>query len=37
MHYSGHGGFVEDDNGDEDDRYDVTMIPVDFQQAGQIR
>lgn len=37
VHYSGHGGFVEDDNGDEDDRYDVTMIPVDFQQAGQIR
>ena len=37
VHYSGHGGFVEDDDGDEDDGYDETMIPVDFERAGQIR
>lgn len=37
VHYSGHGGFVEDDDGDEEDGYDETMIPVDFQSAGQIR
>lgn len=36
-HYSGHGGRLEDDNGDEDDGYDETLIPVDFQKAGQIR
>mmetsp|Transcript_6987 Transcript_6987/g.10403 ORF Transcript_6987/g.10403 Transcript_6987/m.10403 type:complete len:326 (+) Transcript_6987:57-1034(+) len=37
IHYSGHGGRVEDDNGDEDDGYDETLIPVDFQRKGQIR
>ena len=37
IHYSGHGGRVEDDNGDEDDGYDETLIPVDFQWKGQIR
>lgn len=35
-HYSGHGGQVRDENGDEDDGYDETLIPVDFQQTGQI-
>lgn len=35
-HYSGHGGRVRDENGDEDDGYDETLIPVDFQSAGQI-
>lgn len=37
FHYSGHGGRVEDDDGDEEDGYDETLIPVDFQSAGQIR
>ena len=37
VHYSGHGGFVPDDDGDEEDGYDETMIPVGFQSAGQIR
>mmetsp|Transcript_22066 Transcript_22066/g.35878 ORF Transcript_22066/g.35878 Transcript_22066/m.35878 type:complete len:316 (+) Transcript_22066:105-1052(+) len=37
IHYSGHGGRVEDQDGDEDDGYDETLIPVDFQSAGQIR
>lgn len=37
FHYSGHGGRLEDDDGDEDDGYDETLIPVDYQSAGQIR
>ena len=32
-----HGGRVQDDNGDEDDGYDETLIPIDFQRKGQIR
>ena len=36
LHYSGHGGRVRDTNGDEDDGYDETLIPVDFERAGQI-
>lgn len=36
-HYSGHGGRLPDDNGDEDDGWDETLIPVDFKTAGQIR
>ena len=37
FHYSGHGGRVKDDDGDEEDGYDETLIPVDYQKAGQIR
>lgn len=37
VHYSGHGGKVRDDNGDEADGYDETLIPVDYASAGQIR
>lgn len=37
IHYSGHGGHVEDQDGDEEDGRDETLIPVDFQSAGQIR
>ena len=36
-HYSGHGGRLPDDNGDENDGYDETLIPLDFQKCGQIR
>jgi len=36
-HYSGHGGKLRDDNGDEKDGYDETLVPVDFKQTGQIR
>lgn len=36
IHYSGHGGNVPDTSGDEEDGYDETLIPVDFQSAGQI-
>eukprot|EP00612_Vaucheria_litorea_P003337 CAMPEP_0171461466 /NCGR_PEP_ID=MMETSP0945-20130129/5903_1 /TAXON_ID=109269 /ORGANISM="Vaucheria litorea, Strain CCMP2940" /LENGTH=1068 /DNA_ID=CAMNT_0011987819 /DNA_START=86 /DNA_END=3292 /DNA_ORIENTATION=+ len=37
LHYSGHGGSIEDDNGDEEDGRDETIIPVDFKKFGQIR
>jgi hypothetical protein len=36
-HYSGHGGKVRDDDGDEKDGYDETLVPVDYESAGQIR
>ena len=36
-HYSGHGGKLIDDDGDEKDGYDETLIPVDYESAGQIR
>ena len=35
-HYSGHGGSVKDYSGDEEDGFDETLIPVDFQRSGQI-
>jgi hypothetical protein len=34
--FSGHGGNTEDLNGDEDDGWDETLIPVDFRENGQI-
>lgn len=37
LHYSGHGGQLPDDNGDEKDGYDETLVPLDYQRAGQIR
>eukprot|EP00238_Polyblepharides_amylifera_P001909 CAMPEP_0196601840 /NCGR_PEP_ID=MMETSP1081-20130531/96119_1 /TAXON_ID=36882 /ORGANISM="Pyramimonas amylifera, Strain CCMP720" /LENGTH=291 /DNA_ID=CAMNT_0041927735 /DNA_START=415 /DNA_END=1290 /DNA_ORIENTATION=- len=37
FHYSGHGGNVKDDSGDEADGRDETLIPVDYETAGQIR
>ncbi|KAL7543760.1 hypothetical protein ACHAXR_013058 [Thalassiosira sp. AJA248-18] len=36
LHYSGHGGSVKDTDGDEEDGMDETLIPVDYQKAGQI-
>ncbi|CAO3585917.1 unnamed protein product [Absidia cylindrospora] len=40
FHYSGHGGSVKDVSGDEDDGYDETIYPVDFEdyegESGQI-
>eukprot|EP01101_Sappina_pedata_P009866 TRINITY_DN597_c0_g1_i2.p1 TRINITY_DN597_c0_g1~~TRINITY_DN597_c0_g1_i2.p1 ORF type:complete len:368 (+),score=57.83 TRINITY_DN597_c0_g1_i2:23-1105(+) len=36
FHYSGHGGTEEDKNGDEEDGYDETIMPLDFKKAGQI-
>lgn len=37
VHYSGHGGYLKDDNGDEPDRRDETLVPLDYNTAGQIR
>ena len=37
MHYSGHGGQLRDDAGDEADGYDETLVPLDYQTKGQIR
>ncbi len=34
---AGHGSRVRDQDGDEDDGYDETLVPVDFQRSGQIR
>jgi len=34
---SGHGGKLRDNDGDEADGYDETLIPVDYARAGQIR
>ncbi|KAI8072951.1 caspase domain-containing protein [Gongronella butleri] len=40
FHYSGHGGSVQDVSGDEDDGFDETIYPVDFEsyegESGQI-
>eukprot|EP01001_Neometanema_parovale_P007266 NODE_357_length_2608_cov_73.154125_g337_i0.p1 GENE.NODE_357_length_2608_cov_73.154125_g337_i0~~NODE_357_length_2608_cov_73.154125_g337_i0.p1 ORF type:complete len:582 (-),score=155.72 NODE_357_length_2608_cov_73.154125_g337_i0:206-1951(-) len=36
FHYSGHGGQQRDTHGDEADGKDETIIPVDYQSAGQI-
>merc|ERR1719424_2681516 len=36
LHYSGHGGQKEDRTGDEKDGKDETILPCDFQSAGQI-
>ncbi|GBC07580.1 hypothetical protein RclHR1_07540018 [Rhizophagus clarus] len=36
FHYSGHGGQAPDLDGDEDDGYDETIMPLDFQKNGQI-
>ncbi|RHZ62423.1 hypothetical protein Glove_340g31 [Diversispora epigaea] len=36
FHYSGHGGQQIDPDHDEDDGYDETIMPLDFQTAGQI-
>jgi len=34
--YSGHGAQVPDLDGDEDDKFDEAIVPVDFQHAGLI-
>ena len=36
VHYSGHGSQTRDVSGDEESGKDQTMVPVDYQQAGQI-
>ncbi|MCJ1400792.1 hypothetical protein MMC11_004000 [Xylographa trunciseda] len=36
LHYSGHGGQVRDPDGDRASGFDDTIVPVDFEQNGQI-
>jgi hypothetical protein len=37
LNLTGHGGRLPDQNGDEEDGWDSTLIPVDFVDNGQIR
>ncbi|KAF8313385.1 peptidase C14, caspase domain-containing protein [Amanita rubescens] len=36
LHYSGHGGQVQDPDGDRESGLDDTICPVDFEKHGQI-
>ena len=36
MFCAGHGGWVEDTSGDEADGMDETLVPVDFEESGEI-
>lgn len=36
LHYSGHGGQVPDPDGDRTSGMDDTIVPVDFEQHGQL-
>jgi len=36
LHYSGHGGQVRDPDGDRASGFDDTIVPVDFEQNGQL-
>jgi len=36
FYFSGHGGQAKDLDGDEVDGYDETILPVDFEQSGEI-
>ncbi|KAJ3127743.1 Ca(2+)-dependent cysteine protease [Nowakowskiella sp. JEL0407] len=36
FHFSGHGSQQKDHDGDEDDGYDETICPLDYQTAGMI-
>ncbi|KAJ3225293.1 Ca(2+)-dependent cysteine protease [Clydaea vesicula] len=36
FHFSGHGSKQKDKDGDEDDGYDETICPLDYERAGMI-
>lgn len=36
FHYSGHGTYIKDNNGDELDGRDEAIVPLDFEQSGLI-
>jgi hypothetical protein len=36
FHYAGHGAFVVDENGDEPDGRDETLVPYDYKSAGML-
>jgi len=37
LHYSGHGVSIPDQNGDEADKKDEALVPVDYRDVGVIR
>jgi hypothetical protein len=37
LHYSGHGSYVKDNDGDEIDKKDEVIVPVDYSKNGVIR
>jgi hypothetical protein len=37
IHYSGHGTYLFDIEGDESDQYDEAIVPCDFRQNGMIK
>ena len=37
VHYSGHGGQIPDDDGDEEDGKDECLIPHDYKSSGMLR
>lgn len=36
FHYSGHGSYINDTNGDEEDGRDECLVPLDYNQSGLI-
>lgn len=34
--YSGHGSYIRDRNGDEEDKRDETIVPLDYEREGEI-
>jgi hypothetical protein len=36
FHYSGHGSYIQDNNGDESDGRDELIVPLDYERAGMI-
>lgn len=36
FHYSGHGSYITDTNGDEKDGRDETIVPLDYETSGMI-
>jgi len=36
IYYSGHGSYVKDEDGDEPDRRDECLVPIDYDTAGMI-
>jgi hypothetical protein len=36
FHYSGHGSWVEDNNGDEEDGHDECLVPIDYKRSGML-
>jgi len=36
LHYSGHGSYVRDQDGDEEDGCDETLVPLDYKKRGLI-